>query len=105
MTSLVAVPQYGLGFHEDLQFNLHDAPDRPLERLLAVLSANVAGFSIQLLGLHQRVAGALMKILLVKGDWFVFHINKNIYININRNPTGWSSIRGRCSRPCRICCA
>ncbi|EDW32853.1 GL10128 [Drosophila persimilis] len=39
---------------------LHDALDRTLERLLAVLSANVAGFSIKLLGIHQRVAGILL---------------------------------------------
>jgi len=100
LTSLVAVPQYGLGLHEDLQFNLHDAPDRPLERLLAVLSANVAGFSIQLLGLHQRVAGRSTSVKPFLAG--IGYLNGLFHY---RNRTGWSSIRGHCLKPCRTCFA
>lgn len=57
LITLVAVPQYGLGVHEDLQSDLYDAPDRTLEWLSAVLSANVTGFSIKFLGIHQRITG------------------------------------------------
>lgn len=57
LITLVAVPQHGLGVHEDLQSDLHDATDRTLERLSAVLSANVTGFSIKFLGIHQRITG------------------------------------------------
>lgn len=57
---LLSVFEYGLRFHENLQSDLHDAADWPLERLPTVFSANVARFSIKLLGIDQRTAGIII---------------------------------------------
>lgn len=56
---LLTVPEYGICVHANIQFNLHDAVDWPLERMSTVFGSNAARISVKLLGCHQRTAGEI----------------------------------------------
>lgn len=49
--------EYGIGVHADIQFNLYDALNWALERVLAVPRPDVTRFSIEFVGCHQWVTG------------------------------------------------
>lgn len=55
--SIFLVLEYGIRFHANIQFNLYDVINWPLEWLFTVFSTNVARVSIKLLGGHKRITG------------------------------------------------
>ena len=53
ISTVPTVLKYGLGIHEDIQSNLHDAPHRPLVRMPPVSGANAARIPQQIVGCNQ----------------------------------------------------
>lgn len=60
----VAVSEHGQRFHEDIQFDLYDAPHWALVRVFAVLGSNAARISIEFMGRHQRITGNVYYIII-----------------------------------------
>lgn len=49
----IAVPEYGLSLHENIQSHLHDATNWPLEWLSTIFSAHAARIPIEFVGGYQ----------------------------------------------------
>lgn len=51
------VSEYGFGLYENFQFDMYDVVNRSLEWLFTIFSANVARFSLKLMGIDKWITG------------------------------------------------